>query len=200
MAGKEYNSPMSFAKKAYYQEIFTGQSLTDETVEGIEFEDCEFNKCSFVNCVFESGKFLDCKFVECRLSAVKPSHSRFVEVKFFSSQVIGCDWTKADAIEGLEFTDCKINYSNFRLMKPPRLKIIKCEAKEVDFIETDLTGGVFTGTDFENSRFFKTNLTNSDFKGAKNYSIDVRNNILKKTKFSMPEVMSLLNGLDIIIE
>ena len=85
-------------------------------------------------------------------------------------------------------------------MKPPRLKIINCEAKEVDFIETDLTGGVFTGTDFEGSRFFKTNLTNADFKGARNYMIDARNNTLKKTKFSLPEALSLLNGLDIIIE
>jgi fluoroquinolone resistance protein len=191
---------MSFAKKAYYQEIFTSLSLTNETIECIEFEECEFNKCSFVNCVFDGSKFLDCKFVECRLSAIKPSHSRFMETKFLTSQVIGCDWTKADAIEGLEFTDCKLNYSNFRLLKPPRLKMLNCEAKEVDFIETDLTGGVFTGTDFENSRFFKTNLTNADFKGAKNYMIDARNNTLKKTKFSMPEVMSLLNGLDIIIE
>jgi fluoroquinolone resistance protein len=191
---------MSFTKKAYYQVTFSGLSLANETIEGIEFEECEFNKCSFVNCVFEACKFLDCKFVECRMSAIKPSHSRFVEAKFSTSQVIGFDWTKADVIEDLEFTECKLNYSNFRLAKPPRIKMIKCEAKEVDFIETDLTDGVFTGTDFENSRFFKTNLTNADFKGAKNYMIDARNNTLKKTKFSLPEALSLLNGLDIIIE
>ena len=97
---------MSFAKKAYYKESFTGLALGNETIEGIEFEECEFNKCSFVNCVFDGCKFLDCKFVECRLSAIKPSHSRFMEAKFFTSQVIGCDWTKVDAIEGLEFIDC----------------------------------------------------------------------------------------------
>jgi fluoroquinolone resistance protein len=191
---------MDFTKKAYYREIFTGLSLNAETIEGIEFEECEFHKCSFVTCTFRACKFLECKFVECRLSAIQPPHCRFMEVKFFTSQVAGCDWTKADAVEGLEFTDCKLNYSNFRLLKPPRIKMINCEAKEVDFIQTDLTGGIFTGTDFENSRFFKTNLTNADFKGAKNYSIDVGNNMLKKTKFSLPEVLALLNGLDIIIE
>jgi uncharacterized protein YjbI with pentapeptide repeats len=191
---------VSFNKKAYYQVTFTGMSLAIETIEGVEFEDCEFSKCSFVTCTFHACKFLDCKFIECRLSAIKPSHSRLIEVKFFASQVIGCDWTKADAVEGLEFTDCKMNYSNFRLTKLPRLKMINCEAKEADFIETDLTGGIFTRTDFENSRFFKTNLTNADFKGARNYAIDARNDILKKTKFSMPEALSLLNGLDIVIE
>ena len=191
---------MGFTEKSYFQRTFRAVVLTNETIEGIEFEECEFNKCSFVNCVFEACKFLGCKFIECRLSAIKPSHTKFVETKFFTSQVIGCDWTKADAIEGLEFTDCKLNYSNFRLLRPQRLKFVNCEAKEIDFIETDVSGAVFTGTDFENSRFFKTNLTNADFKGAKNYMIDARNNTLKKTKFSMPEVLSLLNGLDIIIE
>lgn len=191
---------MPFEKKSYYQETFNGLTMADLIVEGREFEDCEFRKCSFVNCTFDTCKFLDCKFVECRLSADKVTHCRFIEAKFFTSQLIGIDWTRADALEGLEFSECKLNYSNFRLLAPPRMKMIKCEAKEVDFIETDLTGGIFTGTDFENSRFFKTNLTEADFKGAKNYLIDARVNTLKKTKFSMPEALSLLNGLDIIIE
>jgi fluoroquinolone resistance protein len=191
---------MDFSKKAHYRELFVGISIDNETFEGIEFEECEFNKCSFVNCVFDASKFLDCKFVECRLSADKVPHCRFIEVKFSTSQVIGLDWTKADALEGLEFTECKVNYSNFRLLAPPRIKMIKCEAKEADFTEANLSGGTFTGTDFENSRFFKTNLMDADFKGAKNYFIDARVNTLKKTKFSMPEALSLLNGLDIIIE
>ncbi|APV44860.1 hypothetical protein Dform_01538 [Dehalogenimonas formicexedens] len=191
---------MIFKKKAYYQESFTSLSLDGEAFEGIEFEECQFYKCSFVNCTFEGCKFLECKINECRFSADKVPHTRFIEVKFTTSQLIGIDWTKADAIEGLEFTDSKLNYSNFRLLKPPRIKMIRCEAKEADFTEADLTGAIFTGTDFENSRFFKTNLTGADFKGAKNYFIDARVNTLKKTKFSMPEALSLLNGLDVIIE
>ena len=78
--------------------------------------------------------------------------------------------------------------------------MVNCEAKEVDFIETDLSKGDFHQTDFENSRFFKTNLSSANFKGSKNYSIDVKANILKKTRFSLPEVLLLLNSLDIIIE
>jgi uncharacterized protein YjbI with pentapeptide repeats len=85
-------------------------------------------------------------------------------------------------------------------LKLPGIKLIDCEAKEVDFIETDLTNGVFKKTDLENSQFFKTNLSGADFSSARNYSIDVRNNILKKTRFSMPEALALLDGLDIIIE
>ncbi|XUW99856.1 MAG: pentapeptide repeat-containing protein [Dehalogenimonas sp.] len=191
---------MNFKKKAFYQDTFTSLSLENETIEGIEFEECEFHKCSFVNCTFDGCKFLDCKVIECRFSADRLPHCRFIEVKLLNSQLIGIDWTKADALEGLEFIGCKLNYSNFRMLKPPRLTMIKCEVKEADFVETDLSGGVFTGTDFENTKFFKTNLAGADFKGAKNYLIDARINTLKKTKFSMPEALSLLNGLDIIIE
>ncbi len=78
--------------------------------------------------------------------------------------------------------------------------MVKCEAKEVDFTETDLSHSDLKGTDFEKSRFFKTNLAYADFKGARNYYIDARVNTLKQTKFSLPEALSLLNGLDIILD
>ena len=51
--------------------------------------------------------------------------------------------------------------------------MINCEAKEIGFIESDLTNGDFKDTDFEKSVFFKTNLTNADFSRATNYSIDI---------------------------
>jgi uncharacterized protein YjbI with pentapeptide repeats len=78
--------------------------------------------------------------------------------------------------------------------------MIKCEAKEVDFIETNFSHGDFKNTDFEKSRFFKTNLTGADFKGAINYSIDVKNNIIKNARFSLPEALSLLSSLEIILD
>jgi uncharacterized protein YjbI with pentapeptide repeats len=86
------------------------------------------------------------------------------------------------------------------MLKIPKAKIINCEAKEVEFTETDFTGAVFTETNFEKSQFFKTNLSEADFRGARNYDIDIINNTIKKAKFSYPEAVSLLNNLDIIIE
>jgi fluoroquinolone resistance protein len=56
-----------------------------------------------------------------------------------------------------------------------------------------------TLTDFSNSRFQHTNLTEADFTGATNYAIAASLNTLKKTKFSLPEAMSLLYSLDIIL-
>jgi fluoroquinolone resistance protein len=113
---------------------------------------------------------------------------------------MGVDWTKTEDLRGLDFSGCQINYSNFRMLKIPKTQLIACEAKEVDFTEADLNQSDFQRTDFENSVFFKTNLSQVDFRGAKNYYIDVKNNVIKKARFSLPEAMFLLKSLDITID
>ncbi|MBN1368333.1 MAG: pentapeptide repeat-containing protein [Dehalococcoidales bacterium] len=195
-----YNYLMDFSRNAFYQEKLSKLSLEKEIIRAKDFEECDFDSCIFVDCIFEKCKFIGCNFNECILSAINPLDSRFIDITFTKSKVIGFDWTRAQKIEDLAFNNCQINYSNFKLLKIPGVKITGCEAKEVDFIETDLSKGDFKNTDFEKSRFFKTNLTGADFKGAKNYFIDVKNNALKKTRFSLPEALVLLDSLDIIIE
>jgi uncharacterized protein YjbI with pentapeptide repeats len=191
---------MSFTKTDYYQEKFTRLSLTGETFKAIAFDECEFAACSFINCKFEKSKFLNCRFNECVLSAVVPMDCRLNEVRFLKCKVIGIDWTKTQQVRDLDFAESQVNYSSFKLMSLPKTRLIKCEAKEVDFTEADLSQGDFRQTDFEGSRFFKTNLSFANFKGAKNYYIDARNNTLKQTRFSLPDALSLLNSLDIILD
>jgi fluoroquinolone resistance protein len=181
---------MNFKKNNYFQEKFSKISVSGKTIKSREFEDCEFAGC----------RFLNCKFLSSILSAINPVDSSFIEIKFTKSKVIGFDWTKASKIRDLSFNDCQINDSNFRLLKLPGIKITNCEAKDVDFTEADLSEGNFKNTSFKESRFFKTNLTKANFKGAKDYQIDARHNTLKETHFSLPEALSLLNSLDIIID
>jgi fluoroquinolone resistance protein len=103
-------------------------------------------------------------------------------------------------VRDIAFKDCQLNFSNFRMLKIPGVKMTGCEVKDADFTETDLSKGDFTGTDFEKTRFFKTNFSGANLKSARNYYIDIQNNTIKKAKFSYPEVLTLLNSLDIIIE
>ncbi|HHE37447.1 MAG TPA: hypothetical protein ENL20_02610 [Candidatus Cloacimonetes bacterium] len=79
-----------------------------------------------------------------------------------------------------EFSDCRIHNS--------------------DFYQTYLTNSNFTCSDLKGSIFENTNLENANFQNAKNYSINPLNNKIEKAKFSMPEVVSLLNHLGIRIE
>lgn len=190
---------MDFTNRNYYREKITKISLSKETVKEVEFEECEFKDCSFVDCKFEKCRFINCKFESCMMSAIIPTDSRFVDVSFTNSKVIGFDWTKAQHLQEISFENCQLNFSNFRLLKLPKLKMVACEVKEADFTETDLSEGNFTDTDFERSVFSKTILTKANFTGAKNYYIDARYNPIKKARFSLPEALTLLDSLDVVI-
>ena len=190
---------MTFSENNYYRNKFTGLSLAESRLVSKVFEECEFTGCMFITCKLEKCKFIGCKFNECILSAVDPVDCRFMEASFVKCKAIGIDWTRTAQVQDLSFDECQINYSVFKLLKIPGLKLVNCEAKEVEFAETDLARGDFRNTDFERSIFFKTNLTEADFTGARNYSIDVKLNTIKKARFSYPEVLSLLHSLDIII-
>lgn len=191
---------MSFNRDTYYQDDFRNLAILNETIKSIEFEECKFTGCSFIDCAFEKCKFISCTFNDCILSAVNPMNCNFSEVKFSGCKAIGCDWTKTSQIQELEFTNCQINYSNFAMLKIPKTKMMNCQAKEVDFTETDLSEGIFSGADFERSIFSRTNLTKADLRGAVNYHIDPRYNTIKQARFSLPEVLSLLACLDIVID
>jgi uncharacterized protein YjbI with pentapeptide repeats len=191
---------MSFSESDYYGEEFSKLSSEKESINSRRFEECEFNGCLFVDCRFEKCRFINCRFNGCVLSAITPLDSRFIDVTFTKSKAIAIDWTKAQKLQGLVFDSCQIDYSNFRLLKIPKIKMANCEATEVEFIETDLSGGDFRKTDFKGSRFIRADLSEADFRGAKNYFIDVKNNTLRKTRFSLPEALVLLDSLDIVIE
>jgi fluoroquinolone resistance protein len=191
---------MYFKADGYLKKTFNKFNVSDETLSKKVFEDCVFDHCDFFNCKIENCKFINCRFEYCTLSNVAPPDCRFQEPHFFRCKLMGMDWTCTLELREPDFQECQLDYSNFKLLKIPKIIMVNCEAREVDFIETDLNKGDFRLTDFEHSRFFKSDLTNADFKSAKNYSIDIKTNILKKTRFSLPEELMLLDSLDIIIE
>ena len=191
---------MVFTKDCYFQEKFTDLHISKETIKEIEFEDCEFVDCSFLETEFNRCLILDCKFYNCNISAINLNNSNINDIHFNNCKVIGIDWSKAGKIQGLAFTNSQLNYSNFSFQKLPRTSILNCEAKELDFSEADLIESVFTGSDLEKTLFHKSNLSRCDFRQAKNYYINPQTNNLKKAKFSQPEVLNLLSGLDIAIE
>jgi uncharacterized protein YjbI with pentapeptide repeats len=97
------------------------------------------------------------------------------------------------------FERCAISHSIFLGLGLRRVEIVDCLAHGADFAEADLTQANCAGTDFKDSRFLHTDLTEADFTGATNYAIAPKLNVLRKTRFALPEAMSLLYGLDIIL-
>jgi uncharacterized protein YjbI with pentapeptide repeats len=191
---------MDFDKESYQQEKLERQAFAGMHISGKRFEECEFNACTFIGCTFEECRFLDCKFEGCDLSNLVPLKCELREVSFSGCKTIGIDWTKAQVVKELSFSECLLNYSNFKMMKLPGTKMVRCEVRDAAFIETNLSKSDLRNSDFENSMFFKANLTGADFRQATNYFIDINNNKLKGTRFSLPEALSLLSHLDIIVE
>lgn len=184
---------------------FEGQTFksivqSKATIRGKTFTDCTFTRCSFVEAIFDGCKFRSCAFNDCDLSLVRVPDSVFA-VTFTDSKVIGVNWTQAhwskNGIQYIHFTKCAVNYSNFLGLSLKKMQLFHCIAHDVDFAEADLTKADCRHTDFAESRFFHTNLTEADMRGATNYTISPLMNTIKKAKFSLPEAIQLLKGLEI---
>ena len=192
------------SQTTYYGQTFEALSRNAAMIEQSEFEECAFIACSFHEIHWRGCTFLNCLFKECQWHLNQVTHSSFKLVRFEDSTVVGVDWTQAawpkkSLFRALQFTRCVLNHSTFIGLNLRDLHLVECVAHDVDFEDADLTQAICRGTDFTNSRFCRTNLTKADFSSARNYSIAAQQNTLKKTKFSLPEALSLLDHLDIIL-
>ena len=147
---------------------------------------------------------MTCTFQQCDLSLIHVDHSAFNEARFEDCKIAGVDWTQARwgtiiGVEPLNFFRSTLNYSTFIGLKLKQIRIVDCTALDVDFTDAALVKAVCTGTDFSESRFMRTDLTEADFTGASNYAINPTANTLKKTKFALPEAVNLLYSLDIVL-
>jgi fluoroquinolone resistance protein len=189
----------------YTTEEFKKLELRSGLVSEKRFQGCGFVKCVFNENTFRSCAFHECIFKACDLSLAKLPGCSFKAVKFVDCQLIGLDWTETTWAGGrvifkpADFTGCVLNYSTFMGLDLKGAVLRKCIAREVSFEEADLTRADCRGTDFSGSRFNHTNLTETDFTGALNYAVSPVDNTLKKTKFSLPEAMSLLHEMDIVL-
>jgi fluoroquinolone resistance protein len=184
----------------FYKKTFNNITQSNGILKNTEYEQCHFKKIALTNYVIDNCRFISCTFEDCVFSAIKPTNSSLFDLTFANSKVIGVDFTLAKKVDAMTFNNSQINYSNFRFLILPKMKLTNCIAKETDFTEADLSDSDFNGTNFEGARFFKTNLTKTNFKNATNYYIDIHNNTIKKAVFSYPEAIHLLQCLDINVE
>jgi uncharacterized protein YjbI with pentapeptide repeats len=74
------------------------------------------------------------------------------------------------------------------------------KVRECYFTNTCLNSANFDGAELSGTTFHNCDLCKADFSRATQYSIDPSANKIKKAKFSLPEVVGLLQGFDIIID
>jgi fluoroquinolone resistance protein len=198
---------LSGPDKEYNSQQFKGISLQGGHFESKMFTSCLFEKCSLRESIFSHCEFQDCKFLNCDLSLITLKECSFKNTLFENSQIVGVNWVDTNLAQmkyvfakPVDFVGCVLNHSTFMEVNLKNALITKCIAKDVSFEGADLSHANCTFTDFSDSRFLRTNLTETDFTDATNYSIAANLNTLRKTKFSLPEAMSLLYSLDIILK
>lgn len=185
-------------KKELYDEDFSGLNLQESEKLKIEFNNCNFVNCRIYKVKFKHCKFVDCAFTNCDMSMSQFPLSTFLNTKFEKCKLSGINWIDIDPTWfDISLTECVLNYSSFHSMELKGMKIHKCTALETDFMEANLSGANLTETDFNGSLFMRTNLAGADFTEAFNYSIDPRSNNIKKAKFTIPEVIGLLDAFEI---
>ena len=186
---------------------YVDQHFKDVVWEAVSLQEATFEACLFTNCVFRETVFRQCLFHECTfkgcdLSLVKVDGSTFRHTVFEDCRMMGVNWTVAiwtrfAAAAPICFYKCSINYSTFIGLSLMKIRFEGCTAKDVDFSDADLTEADFSQTVLTGSHFRHTNLTGANFEEATDYLIDVTKNTVSKARFSLPEAISLLNGLDI---
>ncbi|MBH0045460.1 pentapeptide repeat-containing protein [Pseudoalteromonas sp. NZS11_1] len=186
----------------YFDEQFDALQYAEQLTENSEFEECIFIDCDFSDGQFKNCRFIECSFKNCNLSSLKWNYSSLENVSFShcklnSLQWADVDWPALSINAPVSFNYCELSNSSFFELTLKALKLTHCFAKNVDFRHADLSGSIFTGTDFRDSEFFQTNVTKCDFVGATAFNIDLNNNMLANAKFDRFEALNLLTSLNI---
>lgn len=196
-----------FAEISPTDQKFKDLDFHGDTFEDLEFTGCSFHNCKFIECTFQNLSFVDCTFQNCDLSLLKCPQTSFKRVEFKSCRLIGINWSAANweqksllEHQTVSFQDCLLDHSIFIGLNLKSTSFEGCKARSLDFEGTNLSQANFRNADLEGTRFAQCNLTKANFTGASNYLIRASENTLHQTRFSLPEAISLLHGLDIILE
>jgi len=191
---------MNFTAFSYEDEIFQNISWINSDLNGKDFSWCKFKKCDFSGSDFSSSTFSDCEFSDCNLSNIWVNMTSFQWVKFDNCKLIWVIFSKINTLLiSWSFTNCKIELSDFSRLDIKWSSFSNCIIRESDFEDANLSWVDFWNSDLQATKFQNSNLSKANFVWAQNYYIDPTSNILKKAKFSQPEVLSLLAWLDIEI-
>lgn len=189
----------------YENQIIENLKLENEPIEDSEFIECSFVNCVFENCSLNKCSFISCKFTKCNIISIKCKYSQLKFAEFIKCNLIGVHWLNllpagriAEPIKSL--SDCFLKYNTFVRMELMRFDFSGNAIQESAFEECNLKESNFKGIPLESTQFSSCDMRNADFRESIGYRIDITTNKLKGAKFSFPDVISLLNVLEIKID
>lgn len=185
------------------RETFTGLKLRDHTLRYEEFTECIFDNCDFDQLRLIGCKLIDCVFSKCSITNPVFDSCTVTSNDFIQCHLLGINWESLSAgfVSPLHrMESCQLKYNNFVGSSYPKFTFSGNDILESLFADCNLSRSQFTGCHLDQTEFFRCDLRGTSFDSADGYVIDLTNCKLKGAVFSFPEVVNLLNGLDIIIQ
>ena len=184
-----------------YDTKFKGVDYSDKRLEIGEYDNCTFVNCNFSNSDISNITIVECEFIDCNLSSTRVKNTGFKTVKFSDCKLLGMKFYECDGfLLSLIFNNCQLNFASFYQLKLKNTQFKDCNLTEVDFTETDLTNSLFYNCDLSKTVFAETTLEKVDFRTARNYTIDLELNMVRKAQFSLDGVRGLLEKYAVVIE
>ncbi len=186
------------ASSSYTKETFTDVTLEQVSLSRSSFTDCTIVKCRLSGVDLTAADFADCVFEHCEMSLPKLINTGLHGVKFVDCKLVGADFTKiSQQFFDVSFSNCLVEMCNFSALKMKKMSFVRCVLRETRFVESQLSEANFEGSDLDGAVFHGCHLEKANFYQAKNYSIDPRTNNIQGAIFSLPEAISLIEGLGV---
>jgi len=188
------------AAGGFYEELtFESWSPSPTDLSRAEFIHCRFKNCRSAGVLLNGTTFESCQFIDCDFTNASLLDTRFIDCTFTGCKLLGWKWPDARSPVLVSLKNCLCAESSFFGLQLKKLKLTGCTLTNADFAEAKLLHADLRDSDFSGARFHNTDLSHADFSTARNYHIDARANIVTKAKFSLPEAVSLLEGLGITL-
>lgn len=186
----------------YENEVFENLKFEKRIFKDIELFECTFINCTFEDCKLEESSFRDCRFDDCKIINLDSRESHVRELEFQKSTLIGVNWSKLiyNGVLDQVFTKLDNNilkYNVFMDMKFIKFSFSNNTILDSTFENCDLRESSFLGSELTGTQFSSCDLRKGNFKEAFGYKVDIDTNRLKGANFSFPEVLSLLDSLEI---
>lgn len=193
------------SEQYYENHKFEGLTLENELLERYEFIDCTFVGCTVEHCKLLNCVFSDCKFEKCSVANIEVKDSRMVFSEFVSCNLVGIDWLTLlpdgkFAIPISKLQSCHLKYNTFTEVKFNKFDFSGTEIVRSMFAKCELGGSNFRRCKLNETEFFQCDIRKADFREASGYQIDIMTNKMKAAKFSYPDAICLLDGLELEIE
>lgn len=191
---------MAFSESESFEDVTFDHIVCNDAVEGVSFYNCTFRNADIqssrlIDCVFD-----ECVFIQCNLSLMEIVGSLFTWVKFTDCKMVGVDWSGTGGFLSASYSGCIMKNNIFSNMNLSKYRFISCNLSESQFSNVRLKNAVFDECELSQCQFHQADLSSANFATSRNYYMNAETNTLKKTVFSLPEAVSLLANLDIVLE